>query len=213
MAATARPRPLTQTQCVEESRGRCHFPHRIRLRRRIAALTLGRARRNLRGMRSRFLPLLLVLSALPLAQVLYPGCATLVNGPTQKVNVKSDPVQATVFLNGKEFGQTPVTMSVSRWGFHRLRIEMRGYEPCEIPLEKEFNEMASVNLFLGIAPIVVDAVSGAIIRLNVPETSRKNVDRGRIGVSNPEFGCDALTITVGLKPVAGGTKIGQMQKR
>ena len=161
----------------------------------------------------RLLAALLAMSVLPLAQVLYPGCATLTSGVTQKVNVESDPVQATVFLNGKEFGQTPVTMTVSRWGFHRLRIEMRGYEPCEIPLEKEFNEMASVNLFLGIAPIVVDAVSGAIIRLNVPETSRKNVDHGRISVSNPEFGYDGLTITVGLKPVVGGTKIGQMERR
>ena len=45
---------------------------------------------------------LLALAALPLAQVLYPGCATMVNGPRQELRVKSVPKGAWVFLNGKK---------------------------------------------------------------------------------------------------------------
>ena len=70
-------------------------------------------------MRSRYLPLLLGLALLPLAQVLYPGCATLFSGTTQQVRVKSKPAGAQVFVNGKlvgTVGEMPVTAVVSRWG-------------------------------------------------------------------------------------------------
>src|SRR5580698_7360555 len=121
---------------------------------------------------ARLLPLLLAASTLPLSQVLFPGCATLVDGPTEHVQVNSRPAGARVFLNDRLLGPAPTSVVVSRWGLHRLRIEMPGYQPFEIPLEKKFNSAASGNLFIGGVWIVVDALTGSIFALDVPAKTR-----------------------------------------
>ena len=161
-------------------------------------------------MRSRYLPLLLGLALLPLAQVLYHGCATMFSGTTQQVRVKSKPAGAQVFLNGKNIGQTPVTAVVSRWGFHRVRIELAGYEPYEVKLEKHYNDTATANVFIGGGWIVIDALTGAIFDVDVPPEARKGMLANRWEKGDPG---QALVITVGLRPVGPARKIGQMVRR
>ena len=161
-------------------------------------------------MRSRYLPLLLGLALLPLAQLLYPGCATLFGGPRQDVLVKSKPAGAVVRLNGRRIGVTPVTTFVSRWGFHRIRIELAGYEPYEVKLEKHYNEMATANVFIGGGTIVIDALTGSIFDLDVPKSEQKKM------LSEPWKEGDltaSLTIYVGLHPVGPARKVGQMVRR
>src|SRR4051812_4496644 len=119
-------------------------------------------------LRPRLLPLLLAALALSLSQAFFQGCATWIDGPTEKVYVKSQPAGARVLLNGRAIGQTPLTAVVSRWGVHRVRIEMAGYKPFDVPLQKTVNDYASGNLFIGGVWIVVDAVTGAIFQLEVP---------------------------------------------
>ena len=113
----------------------------------------------------RLLSLFLAASVLPLSQALFQGCATLIDGPTEHVNVNSQPAGAQVFLNGRKIGVTPATVVVSRWGFHRLRIEMAGYKPLDIPLEKRFSDYAGDNVLIGGIWIIVDAATGAIFCL------------------------------------------------
>ena len=168
-------------------------------------------------MRSRYLPLLLVLALLPLAQALYPGCATLFSGTTQQVRVKSKPAGAQVFLNGKNIGQTPVTAVVSRWGFHRVRIELAGYEPYEVKLEKSYNGSATGNLFIGGVFIVVDALTGAIFEQDVPDAERAKLMKYKWERGDPPGG-EILTpvpvyVVVVLKPAPLARKIGQMERR
>ncbi len=157
----------------------------------------------------RLLAVLLALSVLPLAQILYPGCATLVNGPTQTIRVKSKPAGAQVFLNRQPLGQTPVTVRMSRWGVHRVRLEMAGFVPYELPLERGLNGNAEANVFLGLGPIVIDAVTGAIFEHRVAKGSPDGI------VANKwEDGDGAdLTVTVGLHPLGPARKIGQMERR
>ena len=169
-------------------------------------------------MRRRFFPLLAVLAAWPLAQLLYPGCATLTGGVTQQVRVKSRPVGARVLVNGKEVGMTPVTTRLSRWGFHRVRIEMEGYEPYEVRLEKRFNSNAGANVFIGGVWIAVDAVTGAIFDLDVSAEARRALLKNQWEKGDPHFGqavdfAPPLVITAGLRPVGPARPIGQMQKR
>lgn len=184
----------------------------------IAALTGGTGRPSLRGMRPRFLPLLLVLAAWPLAQVLYPGCATLLSGTTQQIRVKSKPAAARVLVNGNEVGVTPVTTRVSRWGFHRVRIELAGYEPYEVRLEKRYNSNASGNVVIGGVWIVVDAVTGAIFDLDVSADARRELLKNQWEKGDPGFSqainfAPPLIITAGLRPLGPARQIGQMTKR
>jgi hypothetical protein len=167
-------------------------------------------------MRVRLLPLLLVLALWPLMQLLYPGCATLIDGPTQQVRVRSKPAGATVFVDGKQVGLTPATAVVSRWGWHRVRIEMPGYEPYEVKLEKRSNSNATGNLYIGGVWIVVDALTGAIYDLRIPPEAEKETARFPRDSRQyyPEFfGPTTLHIATELKRTPAARKIGQMQRR
>ena len=192
----------------------------ISARRTVRGIDGARSRHHRPRMRPRFLPILLALATLPLAQALYPGCATMIDGPTQQVRVKSQPRGAQVLLNGKPVGVTPVTAVVSRWGWHRVRIETPGYEPYELRLEKHFNGNAAGNLFIGGVWIVVDALTGAIYDLGVsPEEQRKLLKNEREkGDPLPQYilSPSSLVITVGLKPAGASgpaRKIGQMKRQ
>lgn len=94
---------------------------------------------------ARWLPLIGAALTLPLSQAFFQGCATVVDGATEKVHLKSQPAGAQVFLNGHAIGQTPATVAVSRWGVHRVRIEMSGYKPFEVSLQKAFNLEAGMK--------------------------------------------------------------------
>lgn len=159
----------------------------------------------------RLLLLLLAGLTLPLSQVFFQGCATWIDGPTEKVHVKSQPAGARVLLNGRAIGQTPLTTRVSRWGMHRVRIELPGYKPFEVPLQKTVNDYASGNVFIGGVWIVVDVVTGAVFQLEVPP------DRKAELLKDQEYGAifspTTLTISVALKPDPAARKIGQLERR
>jgi hypothetical protein len=161
--------------------------------------------------RRRLLPLFLAALTLPLSQAFFQGCATWIDGPTEKVHVKSQPAGAQVLLNGHAIGQTPLTTRVSRWGVHRVRIEMPGYKPFEVPLQKTVNGYVSGNLFIGGVWIVVDALTGAVFQLDVPPDRKAELlkDQGYGAIFSPT----TLTISVALKPDPTARKIGQMQRK
>ena len=101
----------------------------------------------------------------------------------------------------------------SRWGFHRVRIEMPGYRPYEVKLEKTFSENATGNLFIGGVWIIIDAVTGSIFRLDVPAASRepgweamKDRTMDYIDFDPP------LYVVTRLKPDPGARRIGQLQR-
>lgn len=161
-------------------------------------------------LRLRLLPLFLAGLALPVSQAFFQGCATWIDGPTEKVYVKSQPGGARVLLNGHAIGQTPLTTRVSRWGVHRVRIEMPGYKPFEVPLQKVVSGYAQGNLFIGGVWILVDVITGAVFQLDVPPDRKAELlqdqDYGAI------FSPTTLTISVALKPEPGARRIGQLQR-
>lgn len=56
------------------------------------------------------------------------GCATIVNGTAQDVNLMSSPAGAKVYVNGEYQGETPLTVALSRRDYHDVRLEKSGYE-------------------------------------------------------------------------------------
>lgn len=55
------------------------------------------------------------------------GCATLIYGRSESVPVHSDPPGATVIVDGKPVGDTPLNVSLRRKDLHDVRIEKTGY--------------------------------------------------------------------------------------
>jgi len=156
---------------------------------------------------ARWLPLLCAALALPLSQMLFQGCATMVDGPTKRIKVDSEPPGAVVYVDGKAFGLTPTMLVVSRWRVPRLRFELPGYQPYDLPLERTLNPNVEGNLLLGCAPIVIDAMTGSIFQLQVPKDRRNDLDPH----GTTDYG--ALFIKVALKPEPGARRIGQMRRK
>lgn len=109
---------------------------------------------------------LVTLSALALAAA--SGCATIVNGTRQTVEFQSNPAGATVLVDGRYLGGTPVAAELERDKNHHVRIGLPGYLTFDMLLERRTSGWAWGNLLLGSAGligIVVDALSGALYTL------------------------------------------------
>lgn len=95
------------------------------------------------------------------------SCATIVNGPTQKIAVYSIPSSADVWIDGNFEGQTPLQARLSRSEDHLLKIELPGYEPYTARITRSLSGWLIGNIvFGGIIGIVIDAVSGSMYKLN-----------------------------------------------
>ena len=95
------------------------------------------------------------------------GCATAICSSAQHVKVNSTPPRATVKVNGVACGETPVRLYLKRDKPQTIQVELAGYQPCEVTLNRGFNFWVVGNVLIGgIIGVVVDALSGAIYELN-----------------------------------------------
>lgn len=56
------------------------------------------------------------------------GCATIVNGTSQDIEVVTSPAGAKVYVDGEYKGETPLTVAMSRRDYHDVRVEKSGFE-------------------------------------------------------------------------------------
>lgn len=107
------------------------------------------------------------------------GCATIMSGTTQKVKISSVPDSANVKIErmtGAQSvpyweGKTPTTAKLHRKDSYLVTISLDGYERAEVTVEYGgMNGWIWGNIaFGGILGIVVDAISGADIKLKPDE--------------------------------------------
>lgn len=74
------------------------------------------------------------------------GCATLINGRHQEVQVVSTPPGAAVWLNGMSVGTTPTTVTMRRHGPVSLRFEKAGYLPATMAVARRMSRWTLLNL-------------------------------------------------------------------
>lgn len=72
------------------------------------------------------------------------GCATLIYGRYESAPVRSDPPGATVIVDGKPVGDTPLSVKLSRKKSHDVRIEKAGYIGYETTATTTDNAHAAV---------------------------------------------------------------------
>jgi hypothetical protein len=163
-----------------------------------------------RGMRPQFLALCVTALLVLAAEIVFPGCATVTNGVSQDVKVKSRPASADVFLDGKRIGTAPLTARMSRMGFHRLRLEAPGFEPIEIPLAKRLWGWEGLNWFFP-PGFVIDLATGAIFELELPKNPPAGISRGRSeeGDTGPPA---SFIILAELHPQQHGRQISKMKR-
>jgi hypothetical protein len=94
------------------------------------------------------------------------SCATIVHGPLQKFVITSDPRTASIYIDGKHYGNTPKVARMSRRRSHTLRLELEGYQPYELVLKRKMDGWMYGNILVGGLPgIAIDFLTGSIFRL------------------------------------------------
>jgi uncharacterized protein YceK len=135
------------------------------------------------------------------------GCATIINGTTQKVGVSSSPTGATVTIADKTMGETPLFAELSRKENHVVAIELAGYQKAELTLTRGTSGWVWGNIvFGGLIGLIVDASAGGMYTLT-PEQLTAELKRNDTKAS--QLG-DSLFILTVLKPDPSWKKIGNL---
>jgi len=148
-----------------------------------------------------------VVLAAPLLLTL-PGCATLVQGSSQEVSIVSNPAAAAISVDGKPMGTTPAVVRLTRQESHLLRLDLDGYQPFEMPLERKTSGWVWGNVvFGGVIGVVVDASTGAMYKLSpgavdTTLTTRTAVVEGR----------RTIEVAIVMTPDPSWEKIGQLTR-
>lgn len=95
------------------------------------------------------------------------GCATIMHGPRQKVGISSAPIGASVIIDDKLYGETPLFANLSRMDNHIIKIEMPGYTPFAATVTCSISSWVLGNIFFfNLIGLAVDAMYGGLYKLS-----------------------------------------------
>lgn len=89
------------------------------------------------------------------------GCATIVHGPRQDIDVLSDPPGATIYVGEEAVGTTPTVVTLERDRRHVVRVEHPDYLPGTQLLTRGVSTWAVIGgIFTG-PFLLVDGLTGS----------------------------------------------------
>jgi hypothetical protein len=91
--------------------------------------------------------------------LLLTGCATVFKGTDQVLTITSDPDGATVRIDGKPVGVTPLSTKVKKNSADSIMIEKDGFRTETMPLDKKFDGVTLLSIFWDLG--TTDFVTGA----------------------------------------------------
>ena len=91
--------------------------------------------------------------------LLLSGCATVFKGSDQVLTITSDPDGATVRIDGKPVGVTPLSTKVKKNSADSIMIEKEGYRTETMPLDKKYDGIALLSIFWDLS--TTDFITGA----------------------------------------------------
>lgn len=110
------------------------------------------------------------------------GCATVMNGPNQDLEVKSEPDGATAKLTNGYTCTTPCKVEVPRRNDMRVDIKKDGYKPTYVLVQSKLGGATFGNLIAGgIVGGLVDSSNGSSKKLSPNPVSVKLVAEGASG--------------------------------
>jgi hypothetical protein len=124
------------------------------------------------------------------------GCATIIHGTTQKVGISSTPTRATVTVDNKLLGNTPLFADLKRGEEHIVTIEMQGYEKAQLTLTKSVSGWVWGNIaFGGLIGLAVDAISGGLYNLS-PEQLNAELRKSGVAYSPSADGVFVIAVLI-----------------
>lgn len=98
------------------------------------------------------------------------SCATVINTTTQNIEIKTNPPNAKITIDGKKFGTTPQSVNLERGSNHVVKLELDGYDAYETQITRKISIWFWGNAFNGFLPgMIVDMFTGSMYNL-LPES-------------------------------------------
>ncbi len=89
------------------------------------------------------------------------GCATIFKGPTEDVDISSDPDRAEVYVNGVLMGRTPIALQLRSADQHVIEFRKEGYDSRTVILNGSVGVgWIILDVFTGFLPVIIDAITG-----------------------------------------------------
>lgn len=140
---------------------------------------------------------------------IFAGCATIVNGRDQAIGIISTPTGASIIIDNKTHGNTPTVAYLRRKETHRVRIELRGYEPYETVITRKVSGWIWGNIAAGgLIGLAVDAITGSLYRLT-PEDVMASLRKGHAEV---DIHNEVIYFAVVLQPNPKWEKVGALTR-
>jgi len=134
------------------------------------------------------------------------GCATIVTGTSTDVSLNSNPSEAQIQVDGRDFGETPKTVTLDSGRSHAIKISLDEYETETVQIQKTTSGWMVGNLLFGGLPgFIIDAASGGMYVLSPKQAS--------VSMQQKTASAGQLHINVTMKPQTDGLrKIGQLDR-
>ncbi len=138
--------------------------------------------------------------------LLLTSCASIIHGGSQDVGISSSPTGASVAVDNRPYGTTPVIAHLTRKDNHIVKIDLSGYQPFEATLTRKASGWVWGNIvFGGLIGLAVDAISGGLYNLT-PEQITATLSKS---TTAQKYG--SIYIAVVLKPEPGWQKIADLK--
>ena len=111
------------------------------------------------------------------------GCGTMFHGGSTLINITSVP-KSNISIDGKKYGQSPLTVKLSNKKKHLLIMDEEGYRPYTMVINKELSlggvigDIALAGPVIGGALIMVDYSTGGLHYLSPDKINTKLVKIG-----------------------------------
>ncbi len=140
--------------------------------------------------------------------VMFSGCGTLKHGSTQDIKISSNPVGASVTIDGSEYGETPVTVELPRKQNHTISVSLAGYQNFQILVDRKWSKWAIGNILLG-GPIglIIDHSTGGMYRLS---ESQILAQLRSAGITDASVDEGSVYVTVTMNPDPNWEYIGNL---
>jgi len=137
------------------------------------------------------------------------GCATVINGTTQKISVDTGPCGADCQVVGDSARYTtPCQLELKRKEDHLVKITKESYEPETVDIKHSMSGVVVGNVLLGgLIGVGVDAADGAACKLT-PE----KINITMKAIPQPEPALEAQPVTVAPEPPQAKSKSEQLEE-
>lgn len=110
-----------------------------------------------------------IVLSLSIVMLQYIGCSTVMHSTTQSLELKTNPPNAKITIDGKKFGTSPQVVNIDRGTNHIIKFELDGYETYETQATRKVSNWFWLNALNAFLPgMVIDMFTGSMYNI-LPE--------------------------------------------